>query len=144
MEAKMQVVLKRINDAVHFEASNPEGNSIQIDGSEAIGGEGAGFRPMQLLLTSVAACASMDLLPILRKQRQDVRDVSVLVHGERAGGKTPSPFESIHIVWSLTGTVDRAKAERAAELAVTRYCSVAETLAPSVRITWAVEIVNKE
>ena len=136
----MEITLHRVNEAVHFEAQNPEGNRVQIDGSEAIGGEGAGFRPMQLLLASVAGCASMDFVPILKKQRQEVRDVSVRVRGDRTAGATPAPFTTIHIEWTVSGAVDREKAERAAELAVTKYCSVAESLAPSIPITWSVTV----
>ena len=139
----MEITLKRVNDAVHFEAQNADGNRVQVDGSAPIGGEGAGFRPMELLLTSIAACASMDFVMILKKQRQTLNDVTVTVSGERREGSTPTPFEAVHIVWTVTGEVDRTKAEHAAELAVTKYCSVAETLSPSVRITWEVQVASR-
>ncbi len=136
----MEITLKRVNDAVHFEASNSDGNSIQIDGSPAIGGEGKGFRPMEVLLAAIAGCSAMDLVPILRKQRQQVDDISIAVRGRRAEGVTPAPFENIELVFTITGQVDKARADRAAALAVEKYCSVAETLSDSVEISWRVEI----
>lgn len=137
----MEVTLRRVNAAVHFEAVNSDGNTIHIDGSPAVGGEGKGFRPMEVLLAAVAGCSSMDLVPILRKQRQQVDDISITVRGWRAESVTPAPFEKIEIIFRISGRVDPAKAEKAAALAVEKYCSVAETLAEEVEISWKVEIV---
>jgi putative redox protein len=36
--------------------------------------------------------------------------------------------------------VERAHAERAIELAVTKYCSVRDSLDPNMPVTWALEL----
>jgi putative redox protein len=131
----MQIELQRVNDKVHFQAKNLQGNTIDIDGSDRVGGEGAGFRPMQLILAGIASCSSMDLVPILQKQRQKLDDVRIIVSGERPD-KVPSPFESIHLRFELFGDVDEEKARRAVELAVEKYCSVAEMLKQAVEISY--------
>ncbi len=131
----MKVRLRRENSAVHFVAENDEGNTVHIDGNEEIGGEGAGFRPMQLLLASLAGCASLDLVPILKKQRQRLDDVTVRVEGTRAEGVVPRPFTGIRLHFDLYGAVDDAKAARAVELSVEKYCSVAESLSPEIALT---------
>ena len=77
----MKITLKRLNDAVHFEGSNEDGNTVHIDGSPAIGGEGKGLRPMQLLLVSLGPCSSMDVVCILKKMRQRREDIQVEVKG---------------------------------------------------------------
>ena len=136
----MQVRLQRVNNQVHFVAENADGNRVHIDGSPAVGGQADGFRPMELLLAAVAGCASMDLVPILNKQRQHLDDISIVVDGRRAEGRTPAPFEQIDISFVLTGRIDQRSAERAAALAVEKYCSVAESLAPAVQINWSVVI----
>lgn len=137
----MKVELKRLNDAVHFEASSPSSTvKVHIDGSEAIGGQGLGSRPMELVLMAVGSCSVLDIVSILKKQRQDLRDVSVSIEGERTD-KIPSVFTKIHILFKLTGTIDAAKAETAAELAVKKYCSVHDMLAKGgVDITYSIEI----
>ena len=137
----MDITLQRANNQVHFIARNSEGNTVDIDGSPAIGGQGKGFRPMELLLAATAGCASMDLIPILRKQRQSVDDVAVRVRGRRVEGRTPAPFEKIEIAFLLCGDVDRISAEQAAALAVEKYCSVAESLSPRIKVSWSVDIV---
>lgn len=136
----MNIKLTRANDQVHFVAHNPEGNEVHIDGSPKIGGVDAGFRPMQLLLASVASCASMDIVDILRKQRAGMEDVEIEISGERDPEATPTPFTSIHMHFRFFGDVDRSKAERALDLAVNKYCSVAETLSKSVKIDYDYEI----
>ena len=137
----MQVTLTRMNDAVHLRAENEDGNTVEIDGAQAVGGEQAGFRPMQLVLAAIASCSTMDLVPILEKQRQDLQQLQIRVNGERAEG-TPAPFTSIHLHFTLTGNIDPQKAERAVQLAVEKYCSVAEMLKRSAEISHSFDIVE--
>ena len=135
----MKVTLERVNSKVHFRATNPEGLTVDIDGAERVGGEGGGFRPMQLVLAAHAGCTVMDLVPILEKQRQRLDDITMEITGDRGEG-VPSPFTSIHIHYRLFGEIDEQKAARAIDLAVNRYCSVGEMLQHSVKITSSFEI----
>jgi putative redox protein len=137
----MKVELKRLNDAVHFEATGTATPvKVHIDGSPNIGGQGLGVRPMELVLMALGSCGVFDIVCILKKQRQDVQDISVSVEGERAD-KIPSVFTRIHMVFNITGSVDKEKAEKAAELAVKKYCSVQDMLAAGgVDITYSISI----
>jgi putative redox protein len=138
----MKVELKRVNDAVHFEATGSSSVKVHIDGSPEIGGQGLGVRPMELVLTALASCSSLDLISILKKQRQEIQDFSVNVEGERAD-KVPAVFTKIHMDFNLSGQVDQAKADKAAELAVKKYCSVHDMLAAGgVEITYSVNITS--
>lgn len=136
----MRVSLARINDKVHLQACNEEGNTFELDGSEKIGGEGKGFRPMQTVLAALGSCSSMDVLSILRKQRQEVEDYHVYVDGERDIESEPSLFNTIHVTFELKGRLDEAKVARAVELSMTRYCSVAKILEPTAKITYSYKI----
>lgn len=139
----MEVSLTRVNERAHFVARNPEGNEVHLDGSGAVGGEEAGFRPMQLLLSALAGRASVDLSDILRKQRAGVRHIEILASGERGEG-VPAPFTSLHLHFRLYGEVDRAKAERALDLAVNHYCSVGEMLRKAAPLTYDYEILSAD
>ena len=79
----MKVSLKRVNQAVHLEASNENGNTVQIDGAPKIGGEDKGARPMELLLMGLGGCSSMDILSILAKQKVALDDFNIDVDAER-------------------------------------------------------------
>lgn len=136
----MRVTLNRLNRKVHLRAVNGAGNSADIDGAEHIGGENLGFRPMQLVLAAAGSCVSMDLIPILAKQRQDLDDIQVTVDGKRAEGVVPSPFTEITLHFDLIGRIDPGKARRAIELALYKYCSVEAMLRHSVDIGYSFAI----
>jgi len=139
----VKVELKRVNDAVHFEASATSSSvKVHIDGSPDMGGLGLGVRPMEMVLMALASCTSLDLVSILRKQKQDLKDLSVSVEGKRRE-QIPTTFTKIHMSFTLKGSIDPGKANRAAELAVKKYCSVHDMLvAGVVEITYSLEIVS--
>ncbi|GGH21931.1 OsmC family protein [Sphingobacterium alkalisoli] len=137
----MQVHLNRKNQAVHFEASSELSTvKVNIDGSESIGGEGKGVRPMELILMALGSCSVFDLTTILQKQRQEIEDIEVIVEGKRRDA-VPNIFTAIHITFLLKGKIDEVKAYKAAELAVKKYCSVHDMLAAGgVDITYSIKI----
>lgn len=137
----MKVKINRVNKAVHFEAeSELSPVKVHIDGSEAIGGEGKGVRPMELVLMALGSCSVFDLTLILQKQRQEIEDIQVEVEGQRRD-EVPNIFTKIHISFMLTGRIDEVKAQKAAELAVKKYCSVHDMLAAGgVDITYSLRI----
>lgn len=131
----MEVILERLNQAVRFKGTNAAGNSVIVEGSPEIGGEGEGVRPMELLLMSLAACSSMDVVTILKKMRQPVDDLRVVVRGERAAGEVPAVFKSIHLAFHFSGKIKPEKAAEAVRLSVEKYCSVARMLEKTATIS---------
>ncbi|WP_417602698.1 OsmC family protein [Owenweeksia hongkongensis] len=138
----MKISLERKNDHLLFEGKSETGNTVTIDGSRANGGDDAGMSPMELLLTAVAACASFDVSLILKKQRQDVKSLKVDASGTRPEEGQVKPFKTIHLHFKLTGTPDESKVARAVELAVEKYCSVASSLDPQIKVTHDFSIEN--
>lgn len=137
----MKIEIKRINNATHLEATNEAGNKLFMDGSPAIGGKDLAFRPMQVLLTSLGGCSTMDVISILNKQKQDLRHIEISLDGEREAGVEPSLFRDIHVHFKLFGNVDPEKAKRAIDLSMTKYCSVAKTLEASAKISYDFEVL---
>jgi putative redox protein len=137
----MKIELNRVNDAVHFEATGSSSEvKVHIDGSPEIGGEGLGVRPMEMVLMALASCSSLDLVSILKKQRQVITNFSVEVNGERRE-ELPPVFTKIHMNIKLSGNLDKTKVDKAAVLAIEKYCSVHDMLvAGGVEITYAIEI----
>lgn len=137
----IRIELNRLNDAFHFEAKNEEGNAVHLDAAPAIGGSGQGMRPMQLLLAALGGCSAIDLIQILKKQKQQVDDVKIIVTGEREPDAVPSLYRKVHAHFRLFGVIEAGKAERAVSLAVDKYCSVAKTLEPHASVSHTFEIV---
>lgn len=137
----MKIELKRLNDAFQMEASNEMGNKIVMDASPDVGGSGLGLRPMQTLLAALGGCSSIDVIHILKKQRQDLRDIQVTVTGEREKGAEVAPFVSAHLHFRLYGNIEREKAEKAVSLSVEKYCSVAKTIEKTTQVTFSFELL---
>jgi putative redox protein len=124
----MRIELKRLDDAFHFEAISETGNVAFMDAGENIGGHNKGVRPMQMLIMGLGGCSAIDIVLILKKQRQIIEDFEITIEGEREQGKEPSLWETITIHFKLKGQIDRDKAERAVQLSLDKYCSVSRTL----------------
>ena len=121
-----------------FVASNGSGHSVVMDGSG--GEEGSlkrGASPMELLLMGVAGCSSIDVVEILKKQRQNVE-------GERAS-TVPRVFTEIRIHFKIVGTGIRPEqAERAVQLSAEKYCSASIMLGKAATVSHSFEIVEAE
>ena len=136
----MKIKLKQLGDDFHLEATNEEGNTVQLDSAPGYGGKGKGMRPMQLILTALGGCSAIDILTILKKQRQAGSSLEIEVDGVREKTGDYSLFKSILIHFKFSGPVDYLKAERAVKLSLEKYCSVAKTLEPTARISYKITI----
>lgn len=102
--------------------------------------EGPGVSPMQMLLLGVGGCTAIDIVDILRKQRQPLEDLEVLVSGER-GEEYPKPWRAMHIHYILYGAgLDLQKVERAIALSVEKYCGAHATVAGVAEMSHDYEI----
>ena len=137
------ITINRVSGDFGFEASDTNGHVVRLDSSPETGGANYGVRPMQMLLMGLGGCSGIDVVSILKKQRQEVTGFSMKIDGEREKGKEPSIWETVHIEFMLTGNIDEDKAFKACTLSIDKYCSVAETLRRGgTKITWNVQ-VNK-
>lgn len=138
-----RIEINRIDDAYAFEATDTNGHSLRMDAAEGIGGHNTGIRPMQTLLTALGGCSGIDIVSILKKQRQEIEKFTMVIDGEREDGKEPALWKHIRILFQITGKVDAGKAHKACTLSMDKYCSVAATLrAAGCTIEWDVEVIN--
>jgi putative redox protein len=138
----MKIEINRLNDGFWMEAVNENGNKVQIDASPDIGGTDHGFRPMQMLLAALGGCSSIDIISILKKQKQPLEDLKITVTGEREKDAVPSLFMEAHIHFTFYGNLDEDKVKKAVILSVEKYCSVAKTLEKTAKVTHSFEILN--
>jgi putative redox protein len=119
-----------------FDAGRSGGPQIRIDASAQ-----TGPGPVDTLLIALGACTGVDVVDILAKRRTPVESFGIEVQGERKEG-VPRRVVKAHLVYRIVGAgIERAHAERAVELAVTKYCSVRDSLDPEIPVTWSV-LVN--
>ncbi|MDQ6718169.1 MAG: OsmC family protein [Gemmatimonadota bacterium] len=121
-----------------FETGRPDGPMVRFDG----GGE-SGQSPADALLSALASCSSIDVVDILAKRRTPVESLEVNVIGERVD-TIPRRFKHITLQFRIGGTgIERDQAERAIMLAVTKYCTVRDSLRPDIVVDWTLELENE-
>ena len=129
---------KRVNHIVAhwsegeaFDAGEPGKTLVRIDGNKV-----SGPGPVDMLLSALATCSAIDVVSILAKRRTPIASLDIDVRGERAQA-VPARLTSIAIIYRIMGEgVDRESAEMAIELALNKYCSVRDSLDPSIPIEW--------
>ncbi len=130
-----------VQDAL-FTAESGSGHTITMDGSPDVGGRNLAARPMEMVLIGMGGCTAIDVASMLRKQRQDVRDIIVELEAERAEDH-PKVFNQVKLVYRVRGKkLNRALVERAVALSDEKYCSATAMIRKSANVTH--EIVLEE
>src|ERR1700744_3627173 len=111
----VRIELSRVEGDFGFEAKDAYGHTAKMDSSPETGGLNFGIRPMQMLLMGLGGCSGIDIISILKKQRQTVEEFRILIEGEREKGKEPSLWETVHLIFELKGAIDPDKAKKACE-----------------------------
>ena len=134
-----------IEGQLQFSGTADSGHAVTIDGPPDIGGENAGFRPMEMILLGVGGCASFDVMSMLQKSRQQVLDCRVEIEAERADA-VPAVFTRIHLHFVVTGhNLKEKQVQRAVSLSAEKYCSASIMLAGAgVEITHSYELLEFE
>jgi len=131
-------------DEMIFTGYSQNEHTVALDAAPQNGGHEAGFRPMDLMLTSLAGCTAMDVLSILRKKRQTITGFEVTVEGARRE-EHPRTYSEIWVHFIIKGpNVDPAAVERAIELSRDKYCSAAATLRHTATLHYDFDIVEDQ
>jgi putative redox protein len=95
---------------------------------------------MGLLLLAAASCTASDVVLILEKMRVALERLSVDVSGTRRE-TDPRRYMALHFVYHLRGReLDEAKARRAIDLSIEKYCSVMHSLAADIVVTYDLDL----
>ena len=121
--------------ASEFEAQRADGPKIRIDGDAK-----SAPSPFDALLAAIATCSATDVVAILAKQRTPVKSLHVAVEAQRVDA-TPRRLASAILHFSIAAPgATPAKAERAVELSITKYCSVRSSLLAEIPVSWTVAL----
>lgn len=124
-------VTVRMKDDYEYEATNLQGIKVDIDMYDAPNKQAQS--PMDLLLSALGGCASVDAVLMMKKKRKHIVDFFVEVEGTRNDG-VPAFYTDIELKFVLVSP--DATAEEFAKvvaLSVDKYCSVASSLKPNIR-----------
>lgn len=105
------------------------------------GDEQYGFRPYQLMVSSIAVCSGGVLRTILKKKRMEVEDISLTADVTR-NEKEANRIEKIQIHYVIKGKdLAHDKVEQAVELAK-KNCPMVQSVKDSIEVTETFEIVE--
>lgn len=129
-----RVTLRWLDD-LRFEGGEPGGPTVAVD-ADNVTAPG----PMLQLLVAAAACTGADIVLMLHKMRVGLESLEIGLAGERRP-TDPRRYTAIHYVYAIRGSgLDEAKARRAIDLSMEKYCSVLHSLAPDIRTTYELRL----
>lgn len=118
------------------------GHTVVMDGPPEGGGRNLGPRPMEMLLLSMGACSTYDVVSILQKSRQGISECEVKITANRAD-EHPKIFTDIHIHYKVSGKgLTEKSVRRAIQLSAEKYCSASIMLGAMAKITHDYEIIE--
>ena len=127
-----------------FTVGDAYGHELTVDAPAEEGQPFDGFKPGELLLASLAGCSGVDVVNILRKQRQNVSGVHVRIRGVQEP-EPPWTWVQVDLEYVVRGKgLRRVAVERAIRLSETKYCSVGATIGGTCRIKSSLEIIEEE
>jgi putative redox protein len=125
-----------------FIGESDSGHTIVLDGPPEMGGKNLSIRPMEMVLIGLGGCTAIDVITILKKQRQAVTDCVIEVEAERSD-ESPKVFTQIHIHYILSGKALKSEqVKRALDLSTEKYCSVSAMLAKTAKMTYDYKIIE--
>ncbi len=109
-----------------FESNNPSQINLFIDVAEEAGGNGEGYRPKALMLSSLAGCSGLDIASLIKKMKLNVKDFTIETTAELTE-EHPKYYKSVTVEYHFYGDeLDKKKLQRAVDLSVEKYCGVME------------------
>jgi putative redox protein len=120
----------------HANGTEPAAPTVEIDPDSQ-----AGPSPMLTLLIAAGGCTGADVVAILEKMKVGLESLSVDVVGTRRD-EHPKRYEALKFSFRMSGReLEMAKAERAVQLSLEKYCSVVHSLAPHIEVEHEIEFV---
>ena len=121
-----------------YEGVNATGAKIAIDMYDPE--DKKAMSPMEVLLTSVAACAMVDVSIMLRKRKKTLIDFKAETEGTRRE-EHPRAFTDIHVHFIITSPdATEEEVAKLVDLSVDKYCSVAATRKGGPNLTHSFEV----
>ncbi len=128
-----------VNDH-QFVGTDSRGHSVVLSGDD----EPTGVSPSEMLLVALASCTAVDVVEIMKKKRQPIASLDIVITGDR-DPEPPWPYRTIHVSYRIRGKGLTEKAvSQAVSLSEEKYCSVAATVRGVARITTAFEILASD
>lgn len=127
-------------DGLQFVGQSASGHAVVMDGPEASGGNNTGMSPMEMLLVGLGGCTGMDVASVLKKKKQKVSSLEVVVHGTKSE-HDPKWYKEVSIEYVIKGhEISEDAVKRAIDLSMEKYCSVKATFENQSKVDFTYRI----
>jgi putative redox protein len=126
-----------LKKGLQFIAENDSKHNIIVDTNKDFGGFDEGFRPLELMLVSLAGCMGMDIVGILTKKGGKIKRFEIIVNAEREK-EHPKRYKSITLNFKCEGDYKREDLLRSFELSRDKYCGAYATLRSTPEIHFVI------
>ncbi len=126
----MAIAIDWVKD-LQYLARDDQGHSLVVESRAE--GTPSGFTPSQLLLVAAAGCLANHVISILQKKRLRPSEMRITISGQRAE-EHPRRYRKIYLRFDLKGRIDKSVLDQVIFLAKDKYCSVFNSLDPSIEI----------
>jgi putative redox protein len=119
---------------VKFVVESATGHQAEVDEAPIFGDDEA-MRPTEMLLGSLGTCTGLNVVLLLKKFKQPLKSLEVVVEGEQEK-EWPRAFKKIEVTFVLgwDGKHDDEQVDSAIDMACNRYCPIHATLSRGVHI----------
>jgi len=116
---------------------------VAMDTTPEFDGDDSATKPLELLLIALGGCTGMDVVPLLKKMRQDVTALELNVIASRSE-EHPKVYTGIDLEYVVTGNaLDEEKVKRAVELSQEKYCSVSAMLRKACPVNYTIRVIAR-
>ncbi|MBV2168337.1 MAG: OsmC family protein [Bdellovibrio sp.] len=120
-----------------------DGNAVTMDAKAPLG-ENKAMTPKELVATGLGGCTAMDVIALLKKHKQDYKSLQVEVDITSSSGGHPVVFAEAHLLFQVTGEVDKAILLESVNLSQTKFCGVSAMLSKALPIHYRVVLNGEE
>jgi putative redox protein len=130
----MKITLKSDKKSLNYIGINERNQKLKLSGNKT------NVSPMESLLMAAAACSAIDIETMLKKMRQPLENIEVLVEGKRRE-ELPNIFVEVKLYYRIFGNVKESKAKEAVYKSVKVYCSVLNMIEKSAEVIYSFEVI---
>ena len=128
-----KTIVKRV-EGMQFIGQGESGHAVVMDASPDCGGSDSAANPVEILLCALGGCVGIDTIFLLQRMKTELDSLWIEIDDERAEGY-PKVITKLHMIFHVTGEVPEKNLEKAINLALSKHCPVANTLAGVAEIT---------
>lgn len=121
--------------------ANVNGFKIHMDATKPFGDELAPT-PKQLVLAAICGCTGMDVVSLLKKNKQPMDKFKIEAEATVADTH-PNDFKDVTLKYFIDGSCDPSKVTEAVSLSQSKYCAVSAMVSRGAKITFDVLLNGK-